>query len=594
MFRVDKDGTTRWKVGQHQDKPSNPIPHPKPGHIYTFKNNVGVVNGTVVAADFVGGWDGHPSAITYAWDGDGLWVGGLFENPNLSIAPLWQYCQSTDNGAGAMYVDPRTKDVYFYGPGENEIRIFKVTGWNNWVRQSGKVGEKTSTISINSYAVNAGGSVAGSFVADNYVSGGTSASTTASIDVTGVLSPAPLSVYQSERNGNFTYTFNSLKANSTYTVRLHFAETLHTQADQRKMHIDINGKRSLTDFDIFATAKAKNKAVVQELAATTTADGQIKIVFTGSKGSAKVNGVEIVPGAPVAPPKEPTPVEPKPIEPAPTEPKPVEPKPTEPAPTEPKPAEPAPVEPKPTEPAPTEPKPTEPAPVEPKPTEPKPTEPAPTEPKPVEPKPTEPAPTEPKPAEPAPVEPKPAEPAPTEPKPVEPKPTTPVPTTPAPVTPVPPAPTPTVPAPVPTTPAPTAPAPTDPVTPTTPAPTTPAPVPPVATPPSQSPVMPPVAPAPQPEPISTIGPGFEAKKIRVYPNPAVREVNVMLQSEKDEVITIQLVDAQSTVIATATKPAGSNQKVTFRVDHLPSGLYFLHIKKGDQIIVRKVLVTKSE
>jgi hypothetical protein len=42
-----------------------------------------------------------------------------------------------------------------------------------------------------------------------------------------------------------------------------------------------------------------------------------------------------------------------------------------------------------------------------------------------------------------------------------------------------------------------------------------------------------------------------------------------------------------------TKPAGVNTKLTFQVGHLPSGVYFLYIKMGEQTIVRKVLVTKD-
>jgi hypothetical protein len=468
-----------------------------------------------------------------------------------------------------MWVDPRTKDVYYYGPGENEIRIVKVTGWNNWVRLSGKIGEKTTNISINSYAVNAGGSTVGSFVADNYVSGGVTASTTGSINLTGVLSPAPAGVYQSERTGNFTYTFNSLKPNVAYTVRLHFAETQYSQADQRKINVDVNGVRALTGFDIYATAKARNKAVVRELAATTTATGQVKVAFTSSKGSAKLCGIEIVPGSPVPPPAEPEPEDPKPTDPKPVDPTP-DPEPEDPKPTDPKPVDPTP------DPEPEDPKPTDPKPVDPTP-EPEPEEPKPTDPKPVDPTP--------KPEDPKPTDPKPPTP-PTEPKPTTPTPVPPTPTTPVPTTPAPPAPVPT--APVPTTPTPTAPVPATP-TPTTPAPTTPAPTP---TPTTPVPPTTPTTPV-QPGPIVVADPVLDDKKIKVFPNPAVDKVNVTFQSEKDQEIRVQLVDAQSNVIAVMTKPAGANTKLTFQVSHLPSGLYFLYIKKGDQTIVRKVLVQKN-
>lgn len=79
----------------------------------------------------------------------------------------------------------------------------------------------------------------------------------------------------------------------------------------------------------------------------------------------------------------------------------------------------------------------------------------------------------------------------------------------------------------------------------------------------------------------------------MFPNPAVDKVNVTFQSEKDQEVTVQLVDAQSNVIGVMTKPAGANTKLTFQVGHLPSGVYFLYIKMGEQTIVRKVLVTKN-
>src|SRR5262249_23232263 len=54
-------------------------------------------------------------------------------------------------------------------------------------------------------AVDAGGGAAGSFTADQYFSGGATYTTTSAVSTSGVTNPAPQSVYQSERNGNFTY-----------------------------------------------------------------------------------------------------------------------------------------------------------------------------------------------------------------------------------------------------------------------------------------------------------------------------------------------------------------------------------------------------
>jgi hypothetical protein len=202
--------------------------------------------------------------------------------------------------------------------------------------------------------------------------------------------------------------------------------------------------------DIYSTAKAKNKAVVRELAATTTTTGQIKVGFTSSMGVAKLCGIEIIEGAPVV--SDPDPVDPDPADPDPADPDPADPDPADPDPADPDPADPDPADPDPADPDPT-----------------------------------------------------------------------------------------------------------------------------------------PV----QPGPIVIVDPTPAEKKIRVFPNPAVDKVNVTFQSEKDQVITVQLVDAQSNVIGVMTKPAGANTKLTFRVNHLPSGLYFIYIKMGDQTIVRKLMVQKD-
>ena len=118
---------------------------------------------------------------------------------------------------------------------------------------------------VNSYAINAGGSAAGTFAADAYYSGGSTYSTTSSIDTSAVSNPAPQSVYQTERFGNFTYTFPNLSPGAQYTVRLHEAEIYWTSSGQRLFNVAINGQQVLSNFDIYATAGAANKAVVESV-----------------------------------------------------------------------------------------------------------------------------------------------------------------------------------------------------------------------------------------------------------------------------------------------------------------------------------------
>jgi hypothetical protein len=155
------------------------------------------------------------------------------------------------------------------------------------------------------YAVNAGGSAAGNFQADAFFSGGTTASTTNAIDTSGVSNPAPQAVYQSERYGNFTYTFPNLQAGASYTVRLHFAEFYWSNAGQRVFNVSINGNQVLTNFDIIAAAGAKNKAIIEQFNTTANGSGQIAIQFSTVVDNAKVSGIEILQGT--APTPTPTP-----------------------------------------------------------------------------------------------------------------------------------------------------------------------------------------------------------------------------------------------------------------------------------------------
>jgi glucosylceramidase len=149
---------------------------------------------------------------------------------------------------------------------------------------------------IGGYAVNAGGAAAGSFQADGFFSGGTTATTSDSVSTGGVGSPAPQAVYQSERYGNFAYTLPNLSAGATYTLHLHFAEFFWSSAGQRVFGVLINGRQVLSGFDIIAATGAKDRAIVEQFTTTASSSGQIVIQFSTVVDNAKVSGIEILPG----------------------------------------------------------------------------------------------------------------------------------------------------------------------------------------------------------------------------------------------------------------------------------------------------------
>ena len=145
-----------------------------------------------------------------------------------------------------------------------------------------------------SLQINAGGGATGTWVADEDFSGGTTASTTATVSTTGVTNPAPQAVYQTNRYGNFTYAVRGYTAGATYTIRLHFAETYWTAAGSRIFNVIIDGTQMLTNFDIFATAGGDYKAVVEQFTETVPSSGTFTIQFVTVKDNAQVNGIEIL------------------------------------------------------------------------------------------------------------------------------------------------------------------------------------------------------------------------------------------------------------------------------------------------------------
>jgi hypothetical protein len=143
--------------------------------------------------------------------------------------------------------------------------------------------------------ISAGGPAAAPFVADEDFTGGATSNTTHAITTTGLTNPAPQSVYQHNRYGNFSYAIPGLTPGGSYTVRLHFAEEYWTTAGSRTFNVLINGTQVLTNFDIFATAGGEFKGVIEPFTATASSTGAITIQFVTVKDNAQVNGIEITP-----------------------------------------------------------------------------------------------------------------------------------------------------------------------------------------------------------------------------------------------------------------------------------------------------------
>jgi beta-galactosidase len=138
----------------------------------------------------------------------------------------------------------------------------------------------------------AGGDV--SFAADEFFGGGSTSASTAAVAVAGITNAAPQAVYQTERDGVYSYTIPGLQPGASYTVLLHFAENFFTTAGARIFSVAINGTTALANLDIFKEAGGENIALVEPLTTTANPQGQIVISYIrGSADQPKSSGIEI-------------------------------------------------------------------------------------------------------------------------------------------------------------------------------------------------------------------------------------------------------------------------------------------------------------
>ncbi len=68
----------------------------------------------------------------------GLYVGGVMDAPDLNgIEKHWYQLGGEHCHASAATLPDG--DVLFFGNWENEMRVYRISGWNGWQRQSGRL-----------------------------------------------------------------------------------------------------------------------------------------------------------------------------------------------------------------------------------------------------------------------------------------------------------------------------------------------------------------------------------------------------------------------------------------------------------------------
>jgi pectate lyase len=206
--------------------------------------------------------------------------------------------------SGGLYTtiaaDVRLRVFNDYTVVNGDTYYYVISATDRWSNESSNSGEVSATpqagAQFPAFMINCGGDAASPFTADAYypLKGSSADTNSNTIDVSGVTNPAPTAVYQSDRRGTtFVYTFPGMTPGLDAFVRLHFSEYYFGTAGRRVCDISINGTRVLDDFDVYAVAGAKNKAVVREFSTSVNGDGQIAIDFVSSTDKGLVCGIEV-------------------------------------------------------------------------------------------------------------------------------------------------------------------------------------------------------------------------------------------------------------------------------------------------------------
>ncbi len=115
-------------------------------------------------------------------------------------------------------------------------------------------------------------------------------------DTSDLEDPAPVDAYTLLRYGDpFSYVFPDLTPDSSYVVRLHFADDWD-EANKRVQDVSINGVQVLFDFDIFEEA-GKMVATISQFNSIADSEGKIVIEFSATVDNALISAIEIIRGS---------------------------------------------------------------------------------------------------------------------------------------------------------------------------------------------------------------------------------------------------------------------------------------------------------
>lgn len=130
LIKWDAQGHELWRVGKNDYGQGNID--------LAFRRFAGITHGCAVVGGYSREWLGDGPTRTYVWDSDGLWVGGLFDRPDLTAANENMYSLGSEALSLSLHTDDQGQ-VLAFGGGINDARVYRITGWDGWHRDGGTI-----------------------------------------------------------------------------------------------------------------------------------------------------------------------------------------------------------------------------------------------------------------------------------------------------------------------------------------------------------------------------------------------------------------------------------------------------------------------
>jgi len=131
VVKYTPEGKLQWVVGRHSLTGGA-----GPGEGRYFWQIIGAPHGCIAVSDV-------ENSLVHVWDPDGLWVGRLLESPVLNGLPSWVFQIKCENFGGSIYTE-KDGNVLFFASNENNVNVFRVSGWDKFQRQQGSLTLKTA------------------------------------------------------------------------------------------------------------------------------------------------------------------------------------------------------------------------------------------------------------------------------------------------------------------------------------------------------------------------------------------------------------------------------------------------------------------